>query len=485
MRELRKLQGLLMLLLAVLFTLAGSNVLHAEEKEDDMLVEVYWKDVGFRDVTKIRELEGFNFDEEKHIITLNNYNGGTIKVTTFTVGAKIEFVIKGENTIHFQKYARYGIYTSGPDTIIRGSGVLNFEDVEEELLEDSDAEPPFAIYSGAIGLYNPEIIIDGPTININGTFYISHIYCHGFEMKSGTIKCDVAVSHKNDYIYPTLVSVYGVSVKINGGTIYMKYESADESETRDMPPLVMVPGRGKHDDRERTMEFNDCTVIVVGDKKVTDNFKVGQYSYYDDTADKSPDKIVVKNVVVSKSNDLKNFNPVAISKVKASLSSTKYKYDGAAKKPKVKVGTLIEGKDYTVKYINNVNPGKATVEITGKGLYGGVNKLYFTIETDGPKTGSKFNYKKLKYEIIKEGTKDGKFTGKVRVLGFSKKKLKKITIANIVKKNGVKYRVTEIAANAFKNNKKFTKVVIKAKKLKKIGKKAFYRKGGKLITFKC
>ena len=77
------------------------------------------------------------------------------------------------------------------------------------------------------------------------------------------------------------------------------------------------------------------------------------------------------------------------------------------------------------------------------------------------------------------------------------RKAKVLTIPAVVKKNGVSYAVTSLAANAFKNCKKLSKITIgknvtsigksafagakklkritvKSKKLKKIGKKAFY-----------
>lgn len=104
-----------------------------------------------------------------------------------------------------------------------------------------------------------------------------------------------------------------------------------------------------------------------------------------------------------------------------------------------------------------------------------------------------FTAGKLSYEI----TKDSGKTHNVTVVGASKKnKEKKITIPSTVKYNGKTYKVTEIKANAFAKEKKLTTLVIgknvtsigagvckdckklktiqiAAKKLKKVGKKAF------------
>ena len=59
-------------------------------------------------------------------------------------------------------------------------------------------------------------------------------------------------------------------------------------------------------------------------------------------------------------------------------------YDGTRKKPGVTVTyqglvTLREGTDYSVSYKNNLNPGTATVTITGKGAYTGKREATFKI----------------------------------------------------------------------------------------------------------
>ena len=67
------------------------------------------------------------------------------------------------------------------------------------------------------------------------------------------------------------------------------------------------------------------------------------------------------------------------------LSKTTYAYDGTAKTPSV---TLVyngvrytKGNDYTVSYSNNVEPGTATVTITGKGRFTGKVTKNFTIQS--------------------------------------------------------------------------------------------------------
>ncbi|HAV90453.1 MAG TPA: hypothetical protein DCW44_04170, partial [Eubacterium sp.] len=97
--------------------------------------------------------------------------------------------------------------------------------------------------------------------------------------------------------------------------------------------------------------------------------------------------------------------------------------------------------------------------------------------------------------------------GEVALTGLVKKNIKKATVKGSVVIDGYKYNVTSIGAKAFAKAKKLTKVTIgknvktigakaffglkklksvsiKSKNITKIGKKAFFRKGGKKVTFK-
>lgn len=74
-----------------------------------------------------------------------------------------------------------------------------------------------------------------------------------------------------------------------------------------------------------------------------------------------------------------------VNEANISLSNTTYAYDGTAKTPSV---TLVyngvrytKGNDYTVSYSNNVEPGTATVTITGKGRFAGKVTKNFTIQS--------------------------------------------------------------------------------------------------------
>lgn len=66
-----------------------------------------------------------------------------------------------------------------------------------------------------------------------------------------------------------------------------------------------------------------------------------------------------------------------INELKIELSNKEYEYNGKYKKPKVSVKGLRENTDYTVDYLNNLNPGIATVTISAAGnTLGEVTKTF-------------------------------------------------------------------------------------------------------------
>lgn len=83
------------------------------------------------------------------------------------------------------------------------------------------------------------------------------------------------------------------------------------------------------------------------------------------------------------------------------------------------------------------------------------------------KQGGVYAVGKGKYQVTSLSKKE------VQLVGTKDKKAKTLVVPASVTISGQKFQVTSIKANAFKNNKKLTKVVI-GKHITKIGKKAFY-----------
>ena len=96
-----------------------------------------------------------------------------------------------------------------------------------------------------------------------------------------------------------------------------------------------------------------------------------------------------------------------ISDYAVTLSSLTYTYSGAEKKPTATVHnnkiTLVQDKDYTVSYVDNINAGKAAVIVSGRGLYKGEKSVAFTID----KANAGLYYGP---DVINKRTTDASFT---------------------------------------------------------------------------
>ena len=68
------------------------------------------------------------------------------------------------------------------------------------------------------------------------------------------------------------------------------------------------------------------------------------------------------------------------------LSSPKVTYNGQEQRPEVTIEGLVYGRDYTVRYSDNVEPGEGHITITGLGNYQGTTELTFTIEEPSEET---------------------------------------------------------------------------------------------------
>ena len=372
------------------------------------------------------------------------------------------------------------------------------------------------IYSGESNLniiFSDFICINGGEINtLDGKSWEKNFSSCYFEMNGGIIRTSMT-SHKggkyeNKMGVSYRTAIYGSEyVRINGGTIFVNYlEPKVDSgyEVGSISTEYMI-------ESNHEVSINSGNVLVVATDDVQKALGDKLVGIIKNTGGYEPDKTI--KFISDEANILMG-ETLDISKIKCSLEYDKCKYDGKEKKPAVTVNGLVEGTDYTVTYSNNVNPGTAKVTITGKGDFTGKKELNFVIEkaanssstTYASKVGTTIKDKKYIYKVTKAGSKDGK-AGEVKVVGLNKKSLKKIKIVAKVKIKGVTYKVTSIGAKAFKGNKKITKVTIgknvktiganafanckklkkvtiNTKKLKKIGKKAFFKKKGKKITFK-
>lgn len=160
-------------------------------------------------------------------------------------------------------------------------------------------------------------------------------------------------------------------------------------------------------------------------------------------------------IAYAKKNDIR----YAIDLSHASVSGLKksYTYTGKALKPvpTVKMGNakLKQNRDFKLSYKNNTQAGTATVTVTGTGNYYGTCKTTFKIAKKKEENVKSFSDAWNVYTVTK--TKS--------TVAIKKSKITNPTTLHIpatVKYKGVKYKVTSISANAFKNCKKVKQVTI-------------------------
>lgn len=86
-------------------------------------------------------------------------------------------------------------------------------------------------------------------------------------------------------------------------------------------------------------------------------------------------------------------------------------FKGKKVEPEVVIDRLVQGKDYTVTYVNNEKPGEARAELTGIGNYKGSETLYFTIygklPAADPIADQTYTGKELTPAIVIPGLKAG------------------------------------------------------------------------------
>lgn len=168
---------------------------------------------------------------------------------------------------------------------------------------------------------------------------------------------------------------------------------------------------------------------------------------------------------VVESADIPALSPKSISSASVSLSIATYSFDGKVKTPSVtvKLGStaLRKGIDYVVSYSNNKNVGKATVVITGKGLYAGtitrtfvinpakqeIQKLtakskgfYIDYATKGHATGYEIQYAtNSSFSGAKKTVITSNKTDKVTVSKLSGNKKYYVRVRTYTTVNGIKY----------------------------------------------
>lgn len=145
---------------------------------------------------------------------------------------------------------------------------------------------------------------------------------------------------------------------------------------------------------------------------------------------------------------------------------------GKARRPKVTVmnGTtsLVQNKDFTVKYVNAKGIGEAKVKITGKGNYTGTVEKTYKIKLI---LNHKYHYGG--YEVRFTKVNDTFTKGQLVITKNENTSAKKVVLGESMTIAGGKFDITGIGVSAFENCKKLKSITI-GKNVSFIDNKAFY-----------
>ncbi len=306
--------------------------------------------------------------------------------------------------------------------------------------------------------------------------------------EGAAVVTDEAVMSAIENTNVALINEGKVKYIATGDELVHKYDmDKDAAGTADLMISVAMDG---------TM-FKRANVLLLGGGSVTDDctFELDKETQFNLKMEGK--YFFSKMIIVLKKRDI---SKAVIAKIDDMTCS------GSALTPAITVtwtdGTVLEkDKDFSVSYSDNTNAGTAKITITGKGMYEGSAQTTFVIKEVAakpadPAGGQEKEAAKdpAKGETVKDdaGNASYKITAQqgakggatVTYVSNTSVKVTEITINPTVTISGKSYKVTEIAPNAFKNNKKLKKIVI-GKNIKKIGKNAFFGcRNLKTIIFK-
>lgn len=482
----------------------GKVNINADSRIKDKIKINYDKEIIFRIKTERKtvvnpnEIEGLKWDPDSMTLTMDGYDGEEMCIASKYYHESVKVVIKNENKIHSGSgtIVSDGMFTidgiditfTGDGKLILDSNVVNGSCVfgqeywnnYNELTKDDNKE---------------NCVIDGPILNIKGFGYRGLVYFDNFIMKSGKLIMNNGSSSGFEEINEERKSVsyfsYAIlvsnSVEITGGTIVIKdkYDFPDKwSEVIYYYPAISTRNI---ENANNVINVKDCVIAFVDYKNGIKGKEFG-YSYIvdeDDSYEYIQKDLSNKNVFLLYATDYQYLDTVDINSFSLNGLNKEYLYTGKDIKPNVKVGGLVEGEDYIVRYKNNKNLGKASIVITGIGLYRGTIVKSFEIvkklstdsdvnkndNSNGRANANTYKDKKYVYRILKKA--NAKKYGKVEIIGLRKKNIKTVKIQSVIKIKGKKYKVVSIGKKAFANNKKIKKVVI-GKYVSKIKSKAFF-----------
>lgn len=206
--------------------------------------------------------------------------------------------------------------------------------------------------------YDGSALTPAPTVTLNGktlTQGTDYTVAYSNNINAGT--ATVAITGKGNYT-GTAKGTFTIKAADASSATVSTINQTYNGSARTPPVTVTLNGKTLQQGTDYTLSYSNN--MNVGTAMATASFK-GNYS----------------------GSATGSFNIAAASISSASVSAANQTYSGSALTPAVTVTlsgrTLTNGRDYTVTYSNNVNPGTATVTVTGKGNYTGTARGTFTI----------------------------------------------------------------------------------------------------------
>lgn len=190
---------------------------------------------------------------------------------------------------------------------------------------------------------------------------------------TGEVRIDYTIQPRTEDTYP-LVEITNRDVTIDGKEFVYTGQPIEPKITVTVDGVVLTEGRDYSLRYENNVSIGTGEAVINGIATATE---VGGYT----------GEVRVKFTIVPREEN----NPLTeIKGTDVTIDGTKFTYTGKAIEPKVTVQvggkTLTAGKDYSVKYVNNVEVGTASVIVSGiataaeTGGYTGEVKIDFTIQ---------------------------------------------------------------------------------------------------------
>ncbi len=246
----------------------------------------------------------------------------------------------------------------------------NYRYINVEFVNDSEAPE----ISG--NLNSNEVYCTLPTVTVTDNTAIDNITVNGVKVTSGfttnTAKRKVFTVPSSNQPQKTIIAT-----DVLGNKSEVKITAYNSHQTEKRTEIVSKPTcttNGSH------IDSYYCTVCGTLISKITVTDKALGHKFGDWKVSENKKERSCTICGYKETEDL----TVNISKAQITLSNTNYVYDGTQKQPTVTVKDgsklLVNGKDYTVKYSNNVKAGTATVTISGKSNYVGTISKTFVIQ---------------------------------------------------------------------------------------------------------